>query len=88
MVDNFEGVVEIDECGVRRANQLLKAGYVLLRVGEKAWERDRRSSAPGNASTFIAHDLRYVIGRTAGQLEFPAYPQRAEAVTAEAEAQP
>ncbi len=66
-------VIEIEECGTQRANQLLAAGYTLLQTGSKSWEANRRSPAPGAGPTFIRHDIRYVIARLEGKPAFPPF---------------
>ena len=71
---NFGDIAQIEECGARRANQLLDAGYRLIGLGAKVWEQNRRQLPPDGRSgeTFIKRDFRYVIGRTAAQPVFPA----------------
>lgn len=78
MVAELSNIVQIEECGAARCNQLLKAGYRLLDMASKAWEADRRSGPDihHGGPTFIRRDFRYVIGRTADQEPFPAYAPR------------
>lgn len=67
--------VEIEEAGLRRANQLLAAGFTLIATGQRVWEQNRRVVAPNDpaSATFIQRDFKYVIGRLDGQ---PAFPPR------------
>lgn len=74
-IDEIRQYVQVEECGARRANTLLQQGFTLLHIGEKAWEQTRKSFQPGGATTFIRHDLRYVIGRKVTEPPFPAWEE-------------
>lgn len=79
MTEELGQIVQLEECGLRRANQLLGLGYQLLNVAQVAKETPRRKpppDAPAEGSTYIRRDLRYVIGRTAEQDTFPPYEPR------------
>lgn len=65
-------IVELAEAGLRRANQLLEAGYSLIDLGSVTFEANRRSYAPGAPTTYVRHDFRYIIARRKGQVAFPA----------------
>lgn len=74
MNDLLAEVIEIEECGQRRANQLLAAGYTLIATATKTWEADRRKpGGPGATESYIRHDFRYVIARLEGKPPFPPY---------------
>lgn len=75
MVD-LHDVVEIEECGQRRANQLLALGYRLIAVTGVSFEMNRRKVAPGTGETFIRHDYRYAIVREKGDAPFPERERR------------
>lgn len=75
-------IVEIEETTSRnRANQLLAAGFQLLIIQGTSWEAERRPT-PANGggenapTTFIRHNLCYVIGRANGWPIFPAREER------------
>lgn len=78
-------IVQLEECGMRRANQLLEAGYVCVGLASRAWEEKRRSSPKNEnaAETFIRRDFRYVIARMRGQAPFPEVPDRKAGSTVE-----
>lgn len=76
MNKDFSWVIEVEECGTRRANQLLAAGYRIIDTAQKSWEQTRRVHGEGLNQTFIAHDMRFFIGRSVDQPPFPAREAR------------
>lgn len=73
MSNDHADIAQIEECGHERANQLLQAhdGYRLLGVFAKNGEVPRRQPNPGGGNSYIKHDIRYVVGRTAAAPPFP-----------------
>ncbi len=68
---NLGTVAEVEECGRRRANILLAAGFTLLAIDGRSFEATRRTPVPGGQDTYIRRDLTYVIGRRADEPPFP-----------------
>jgi len=75
-MEDLSKIVEIEECGMRRCNQLLEAGFELLSMSSVAFEAVRREFGNGQPRTYIRHDLRYVVGRREGAAPFPPRPDR------------
>lgn len=68
---NLQDIIEVEEAGQRRANELLAAGFQIVAIEGKTWEQKRRGANLGSADTFIRRDVRYVMGRRADEPPFP-----------------
>jgi hypothetical protein len=65
-----EGIVEVQECHLRKANEYLAAGYVLLYEGITTHERTKR-----DGQLYISREFQYVVGRTADVAHFEPAPK-------------
>lgn len=71
-MSDVSGIVEVFECGMRRANALLAADYRLLEVLPIAYMQKREVEGE-KPIWYVRRDARYIVGRTAEQPSFDGF---------------